>query len=81
MMASGGDPEPDVEIDASASAEELRFGARPEVRVSFPGDGARQSGQVTERRNVESPVRPGRTYRRVVVSTRISSRLLDPDAP
>jgi hypothetical protein len=75
-MASDDAPEPDVEIAASAAADELRFQARPEVRVSFPGTGQRNSHQVTKRQNIDTPVQPGRTYREVVVATRIASRLL-----
>jgi hypothetical protein len=69
--------EADVEIVASAAADELRFDTQPEVRVSFPGTGNRDSRQVTRRENIDTPVQPGKTYRRVFVSTRISSRLLD----
>jgi hypothetical protein len=67
----------DVEIVASAAAAELRFRTEPEVRVSFPGTGARESRQVTRRQHIDTPVHPGKTYRRVFVETRISSRLLD----
>ena len=71
----------DVEITASAAAEELRFDTEPQLRVRFPGTGKRDSRQVTKRRNVGSPVQPGKTYRRVFAVTRISSRLLGPDGP
>jgi hypothetical protein len=71
--------EADIEIVASAAADELRFNTRPEVRVSFPGSGDRDSRQVTRRQNIETPVQPGKTYRRVFVVTRISSRLRDED--
>ena len=80
-MASGGAPEPDVEIGARAAADELRFETRPEVRVGFQGAGTRESRQVTRRQNIDTPVHPGRTYRSVFVATRISSRLLDTDEP
>lgn len=69
--------EADVEIVASATADEVRFEAQPEVRVTYPGTGDRESRQRTERRNIETPVEPGRTYRHVFVATRISSRLVD----
>jgi hypothetical protein len=77
-MAHEHEPPPDVEIAASARAKEVRFDAAPVVRVRFPGTGERDSRQVTTRQNVDSPVEPGRTYRRVVAGTHISSRLLDP---
>jgi hypothetical protein len=67
--------EADVEIVASAAAAELRFDTQPEVRVSFPGTGDRDSRQVTTRQNIDTPVQPGKTYRRVFVATRITSRL------
>jgi hypothetical protein len=68
----------DVAIVARATADELCFHAEPELRTHFPGRGERDSRQTT-RRNVESPVEPGKTYRRVFAATRISSRLLDED--
>jgi hypothetical protein len=70
-------PTADVEIVARAAADELRFHAEPEVRVSFPGTGERDSRQITSRRNIDTPVQPGKRYRRVVVTTQISSRLVD----
>ena len=73
--------EADVEIVGSAAAQELRFETEPEVAVRFHGAGKRDSRQVTRRRNVDSPVQPGKTYRRVFVATRISSRLVGPDGP
>jgi hypothetical protein len=80
-MPSSRASEADVEIVASAAVEELRFDTEPEVTVRFPGTGRRDSRQVTNRRNVDSPVQPGKMYRRVFAATRISSRLLDPDVP
>jgi hypothetical protein len=71
------EPTADVEIVASAAADELCFHSEPEVRVSFPGTGERDSRQITSRRNIETPVQPGKRYRRVVVTTQISSRLVD----
>ena len=44
------EPTADVEIVASAAADELRFHSEPEVRVGFPGTGERESRQVTTRR-------------------------------
>ena len=76
-MAGGRAPRADVEMVAAVSADELRFDAEPRVGVRFPGTGNRDSRQVTKRRNVDTPVQPGKTYRRVFVATRIGSRLLD----
>ena len=69
----------DVAIVASATADELRFLSRPHVHVRFHGTGQRESRQTTTRRNVDTPVRPGRTYKRVFAETRISSRMRDLD--
>ena len=71
--------EPDIEIVARVRADELRFDSEPEVEVRFPGSGKRDSRQVTTRKNIDKPIKPGKTYRRVFVATRISSRLLDED--
>jgi len=75
-MPEYGRPVADVEIAANVSADELRFDARPKVHVWFTGAGARESWQGTTRRNIGSPVEPGRTYFRVFAATRLSSRLL-----
>jgi hypothetical protein len=80
-MPSSGTPKADVEIVASAAAAELRFDTEPTVTIRFPGAGKRDSRQVTNRRNIDSPVQPGKIYRRVFAVTHISSRLLDPDRP
>ena len=50
-----------------------------EVEIRFPGSGKRDSRQVTTRKNIDKPIKPGKTYRRVFVATRISTRLLDED--
>jgi hypothetical protein len=71
--------EPDIEVVARVRADKLRFDAEPEVEVRFPGSGKRDSRQVTTRRNIDKPIKPGKTYRRVFVATRISSRLIDED--
>ena len=68
---------PDIEIVARVRADELRFDAQPEVHVRFPGSGRRDSRQVTTRKNIDKPIKPGRIYRRVLVATRITSRLVD----
>lgn len=78
-MAEDGASETDIEIVASAAADELRFDTQPEVRVTYPGTGSRDSHQETRRQNIDTPVQPGRTYRSVFVATRISSRLFDID--
>jgi len=71
------EPTADVEIVASAAADELSFQVEPEVRVTFPGTGERDSRQITIRQNIDTPVQPGKRYRRVVVTTQISSRVVE----
>jgi hypothetical protein len=71
--------EPDIEIVARVRADKLRFDAEPEVEIRFPGRGKRDSRQSTTRKNIDKPIKPGKTYRRVFVATRISTRLLDED--
>ena len=71
------EPTADIEIVASAAADELSFHSEPEVRVTFPGTGERDSRQITIRRNIDTPVQPGKLYRRVVVTTQISSRVVE----
>ena len=78
-MPNDDDCPADVAIDASVTAKELRFQAQPEVRTRFPGRGQRECRQTTKRKNVDSPVQPGKTYRRVFAMTLICSRLLDGD--
>jgi hypothetical protein len=73
-MPTGEHHPADVAIIASASADELRFETQPDSRTRFPGSGERDSEQATTRRNLDSPVETRRTYRRVFVATRISSR-------
>jgi hypothetical protein len=79
-MADHDDCTADVAIVASATADELRFEARPQVRTCFTGSGERESGQTTTRTNVDSPVQSGKLYRQVFAETRISSRLVDADS-
>ena len=74
-------PTADVEIVATATADELRFHAQPQVKVSFPGTGERDSAQTTTRRHIDRPVQPGKTYQSVFVTTRISSRLVNLGRP
>jgi hypothetical protein len=71
--------EPDIEIVARVRPDELRFDAEPKAEVRFPGSGKRDSRQVTARTNIDKPIKPGKTYRRVLVATRISTRLLGED--
>jgi hypothetical protein len=51
---------------------------RPDV--SIVGSGAWGSRHSTRRNNVDSPVRPGKVYRRVFAATEVSGRLLEGDS-
>ena len=72
-MQPDDEPTVDVEIVASAAADELRFHSVPDVQVSFPGIGARESRRITARRNIDTPVQPGKAYHRVVATTWINT--------
>jgi hypothetical protein len=65
----------DIEIFAAATAEELCFDERPEVDVRFARTESGDAGQDTTRENVDSPIQPGKRYRRVYVATRIWNRV------
>ena len=69
----------DIEIGARVRADEVRFEAEPHVQGPRPGSGRRDSRQVTTRKNIDKPIKPGKTYRGVFVATRIRSRLLTED--
>jgi hypothetical protein len=73
------DREPDVEIAASASADEVRFECKPEVRVSAYSNAPATAESVSERENLPDEVQPGITYRNVSVRWRLAARLEDTD--
>jgi len=65
----------DVAIVATVRAEELRHAQAPRSSVAFPGAGARDTLSCDTRRNLDRPVRAGRTYRDVEVRYRLMVRL------
>jgi hypothetical protein len=71
--------EPDVEIAASVSADELRFECTPRVRIRAYADSPADAELVSEREHLPDHVEPGVTYRAVAVSWRLAARLRDPD--
>jgi len=73
------DREPDVEIAASARADEVRFACKPEVRVRAYADAPATAESVSERDNLPDEIEPGTTYRNVSVRWRLAARLDDPD--
>jgi hypothetical protein len=71
--------EPDVEIAATVSADELRFECTPRVSVRVYADSPADAELVSEREGLPDSVEAGVTYRRVAVSWRVAARLHDPD--
>jgi hypothetical protein len=71
--------EPDVEMAASARAEEVRFECKPEVRVGAYADAPATAESVSERDNLPDQVEPGVTYRNVSLRWRLAARLDDPE--
>jgi hypothetical protein len=73
------DREPDLEIAASARADEVRFECKPEVRVRAYANAPATAESISERDNLPDAVEPGVTYRDVSVRWRASLRLDDPE--
>jgi hypothetical protein len=71
--------EPDLEIAASAKAEEVRFECKPEVRVRAYSNTPATAESVSERDNLPEEVQPGVIYRDISVRWRASVRLDDPN--
>jgi hypothetical protein len=72
------DREPDLEIAASARADEVRFECKPEVRVRAYSNVPASAESVSKRDNLPEEVEPGVIYRNVYVRWRASLRLDDP---
>jgi hypothetical protein len=71
------DREPDVEIAASARADEVRFECKPHVRFRAYADAPATAESVSERDNLPDEVEPGITYRNISVRWRLAARLDD----
>jgi hypothetical protein len=71
------DPSPDVAIEASAAADEVRHLEEPHVRLGTTGAGTERRDDRT-RRNLPDRVEPGRTYRDVRISRKLAARLDTP---
>jgi hypothetical protein len=69
------DTPPDVEIEASFSAERLRHGERPRVRTRVQGEPDAQPVDETARENLPEHVEPGRIYRDVRGRRTLGGRL------
>jgi hypothetical protein len=66
---------PTVRLLASVSAEEVRFARQPKICVTLRGDARLDSVHVVARRNIQSPVAVGTTYRNVYVAVEILGHL------
>jgi hypothetical protein len=73
--------EPDLEIAASARADEVRFECKPEVRVRAYSNVPATADAVSERDNLPDEIEPGVTYRNVSVHWRAWLRLDDDPPP
>jgi hypothetical protein len=67
---------PDVEIEASASAEELRALERPRVQLSVKGGADVREDDSSRRENLPHRLEPGAAYRDVRVYRLLSGRLV-----
>ena len=70
---------PDIELDASVSADELRFTEAPETEVRFFGEPGHESDSRSVRVNLPERVEAGVTYRDVRVDYRLATRIVEPD--
>jgi hypothetical protein len=66
---------PDVEIEASARAEELRALERPRTELSVKGGGDVREDDSSRRENLPRRLEPGATYRKIRVHRRLAGRL------
>jgi hypothetical protein len=71
------DLSPDVAIEASAAADEVRHLEEPRVRLETTGAGTERHDHLT-RKNIPDRVEPGRTYRDVRISRKLAARLDTP---
>jgi hypothetical protein len=67
---------PDVEIEASASAEALRALERPRTELSVKGGGDVREDDSSRRENLPRRLEPGATYRNIRVHRRLAGRLV-----
>ena len=71
-----GESRPDVEIEASASADELRALDRPRTELSVRGGADVREDGSSRRENLPERLEPGETYRDVRVYRRLAGRLM-----
>jgi hypothetical protein len=73
---SPGESLPDVEIEASASAEEVRALERPRTELSVKGGNDVRKDESSRREGLPRRLEPGATYRDVRVHRRLAGRLV-----
>lgn len=64
-----------IAIDATVRAEALEHRVEPRASVRFSGDTPADTLSCSERRNLDRPVRAGRTYRDVQIDYHLRVRL------
>jgi hypothetical protein len=69
---------PDVAIEASVAADEVRHLEVPRVTLRITGTGDAQSDEGGTRQNLPDRVEPGRSYRNVRASRLLAGRLATP---
>jgi len=75
QKAPAGAANPTVRLLASVSANEVRVARQPKICVTLRGDATLDSVHVVARRNIQSPVAVGTTYRNVYVAVEILGHL------
>jgi hypothetical protein len=67
--------DPDLEIEATVRADEVRFERKPDVRVRAHANWPSRAETVSERENLPDELEPGVTYRDFAVRWRATLRL------
>ena len=78
-MSDRKEPEYDVEISATVSADELTFHEAPEVRSRHWGEPASEGTAGSDRSGVPRPVESGVVYEDIRVDYRLASRIRPPE--
>lgn len=64
---------PDIELDASVTAESVEFHDAPQVKVRFQGGPFRITADPSQRQGLPTPVAPGRRYDNIGASIHVTS--------
>jgi hypothetical protein len=71
--------EPDVEMEVSLRAAEVRFECKPDVEVVAHADSPATAESQSERENLPDKLEAGVTYRDFSVRWRVAARMNEPD--